>query len=350
MKLGILGGGQLGMMICQAAQKIQVKTIIFSDTSDSPAINFSDNHFISNYDDFEQIDNFINECDYITFEFENIPFETLKYINKKKNVFPSPTINNIVQDRLTEKEFIKSLGIDTVPFLNISKSLMLSKIDEGFFPSILKTRRMGYDGKGQSIINDKKSLINLDQDKYILEKKIKLKQEISVITVRYQDESLFSYLPIDNTHKNQILFKSISPAIIDDNLKDKALSWSKKIIKSLDYIGVICIEFFIDENDKLYVNELAPRVHNSGHLTIESYNISQFESHIRSVCNLKKIKPQIKHPAEMINILGNDIFKYRDTKSNANIFFHDYLKNKPKEGRKMGHLTKIKTKSLPKDF
>ncbi len=175
MKLGILGGGQLGMMICQAAQKIQVKTIIYSDTSDSPAVNFSDSHFISNYDDFEQIDNFINECDYITFEFENIPFETLKYINKKKNVFPRPTINNIIQDRLTEKEFIKSLGIDTVPFLNISKSLMLSKIDEGFFPSILKTRRMGYDGKGQSIINDKKSLINLDQDKYILEKKNKAK-------------------------------------------------------------------------------------------------------------------------------------------------------------------------------
>jgi len=342
MKLGILGGGQLGMMICQAAQKIQVETIVYSDTSDSPAINFSDNHFISNYDDFGQIDNFINKCDYVTFEFENIPFETLKYIDKKKNVFPSPTINNIIQDRLTEKEFINSLDIDTVPFLNISKSLILSEIDKEFFPSILKTRRMGYDGKGQSIISDKKSLINLDQDKYILEKKIKLKQEISVITVRYQDESLFSYLPIDNTHKNQILFKSVSPAMIDDSLRDKALLWSKKIIKSLNYIGVICIEFFIDENNKLYVNELAPRVHNSGHLTIESYNISQFESHIRAVCNLTKVKPQIQYQAEMINILGSDISKYRDAQVKNNNFFHDYFKKEPKEGRKMGHLTKIK--------
>ena len=342
MKLGILGGGQLGMMICQAAQKIQVETIIYSDTSDSPAINFSDNHFISNYDDFGQIDNFINKCDYVTFEFENIPFETLRYIDKKKNVFPRPTINNIIQDRLTEKEFINSLDIDTVPFLNISKSLILSEIDKEFFPSILKTRRMGYDGKGQSIISDIKSLINLDQDKYILEKKIKLKQEISVITVRYQDESLFSYLPIDNTHKNQILFKSVSPAMIDDSLRDKALLWSKKIIKSLNYIGVICIEFFIDENNKLYVNELAPRVHNSGHLTIESYNISQFESHIRAVCNLKKVKPQIQYQAEMINILGSEISKYRDAQVKTNNFFHDYFKKEPKEGRKMGHLTKIK--------
>ena len=342
MKLGILGGGQLGMMLCQAAQQIQIKTIIYSDTTDSPAINFSDNHFISNYDDFAQIDNFINECDYVTFEFENIPFETLKYIDKKKNVFPSPTVNNIIQDRLTEKEFITSLGIDTVPFLNISKDLTPSKIDEGFLPSILKTRRMGYDGKGQSVICDKKSLENLDQDKYILEKKIKLKQEISVITVRYQDESLFSYLPIDNTHKNQILYKSISPAVIDDNLRDKALLWSKKIIKSLNYIGVICVEFFIDENNKLYVNELAPRVHNSGHLTIESYNISQFESHIRAVCNLTKVEPQIQHQAEMTNILGSGISAYRTAKVERNNFFHDYFKNEPKEGRKMGHLTIIK--------
>ena len=156
MKLGILGGGQLGMMICQAAQKIQVKTIIYSDTSDSPAINFSDSHFIFKYDDLKQIDNFINECDYITFEFENIPYETLEELNKLKIVSPKPSINRLVQHRLAEKDFINSLGIDTVPFLNISKNLALSKIEEGFFPSILKTRRMGYDGKGQSIISDKK--------------------------------------------------------------------------------------------------------------------------------------------------------------------------------------------------
>ena len=297
MKLGILGGGQLGMMMCQAARNNNIDTIIYSDFLDSPAVQFSNNHFISDYNDLSKIDEFINECDVITYEFENIPYETLKHINKKLNVFPSPSVNNIIQDRLTEKNFINKLDIDTVPFLEVSDK-KLSKIDEDFFPAILKTRRMGYDGKGQSIINDLRSLTEIEQDTYILEKKIDLKQEISVITVRYQDESLFSYLPIDNTHKDQILFKSISPALINQDLKLKALMWSEKIIKSLDYIGVICVEFFIDKNDKLYVNEIAPRVHNSGHLTIESYNISQFESHVRAVCNLEKIEPKIQNEAE----------------------------------------------------
>ena len=343
MKLGILGGGQLGMMICQAAKKNNINTVIYSDSLDSPAINFSDDHFISNYDDLSRINEFINGCDVITYEFENIPYETLKYINKKLNVFPSPSVNNIIQDRLTEKKFINKLDIDTVPFLELSSKKELSKIDEDFFPAILKTRRMGYDGKGQSIINDFRSLKNIEQDIYILEKKIDLKQEISVITVRYQDESLFSYQPIDNTHKNQILFQSISPALINQDLKLKALMWSEKIIKSLDYIGVICVEFFIDKNNKLYVNEIAPRVHNSGHLTIESYNISQFESHVRAVCNLEKVEPILQNQAEMINILGGDIFKYRDQVVDQNNFFHDYFKNEAKKGRKMGHLTKIKT-------
>ena len=342
MKLGILGGGQLGMMMCQAARNNNIDTIIYSDFLDSPAVHFSNNHFISDYNDLSKIDEFINECDVITYEFENIPYETLKHINKKLKVFPSPSVNNIIQDRLTEKKFVSKLNIDTVPFLEVSGNKKLSKIDEDFFPAILKTRRMGYDGKGQSIINDLKSLTDIEQDTYILEKKIDLKQEISVITVRYQDESLFSYLPIDNTHKNQILFKSISPALINQDLKLKALMWSEKIIKSLDYIGVICVEFFIDKNDKLYVNEIAPRVHNSGHLTIESYNISQFESHVRAVCNLEKIEPKIQNEAEMLNILGSDIFKYRNQVINDNQFFHDYFKNEAKKGRKMGHLTKIK--------
>ena len=342
MKLGILGGGQLGMMMCPAARNNNIDTIIYSAFLDSPAVHFSNNHFISDYNDLSKIDEFINECDVITYEFENIPYETLKHINKKLKVFPSPSVNNIIQDRLTEKNFINKLDIDTVPFLEVSDK-KLSKIDEDFFPAILKTRRMGYDGKGQRIINDLRSLTEIEQDTYILEKKIDLKQEISVITVRYQDESLFSYLPIDNTHKDQILFKSISPALINQDLKLKALMWSEKIIKSLDYIGVICVEFFIDKNDKLYVNEIAPRVHNSGHLTIESYNISQFESHVRAVCNLEKIEPKIQNEAEMLNILGSDIFKYRNHVIKNNQFFHDYFKDEAKKGRKMGHLTKIKS-------
>ena len=341
MKLGILGGGQLGMMMCQAARNNNIDTIIYSDFLDSPAVLFSNNHFISDYNDLSKIDEFINECDVITYEFENIPYETLKHINKKLKVFPSPSVNNIIQDRLTEKNFINKLDIDTVPFLEVSDK-KLSKIDEDFFPAILKTRRMGYDGKGQSIINDLRSLTEIEQDTYILEKKIDLKQEISVITVRYQDESLFSYLPIDNTHKDQILFKSISPAFINQDLKLKALMWSEKIIKSLDYIGVICVEFFIDKNDNLYVNEIAPRVHNSGHLTINAYNVSQFENHVRAVCGLEQIPLEKISDAKMINLIGDEISSYRKiSKLNDNEFFFDYLKKEIKEKRKMGHLTTL---------
>lgn len=341
MKLGILGGGQLGMMMCQAAKNIDIQTIIFSDSEDSPAIKFSDNYHIAPYDDFSKLDLFINESDIITYEFENIPFKTLEYINKKLPVHPSPSINFIIQDRFTEKEFINKLNISTVPYIKVNEKEDILKTSEDFFPAILKTRKMGYDGKGQLIINNKNEIPNIDFNDFILEKKINLKKEISVITVRYQNGNSFSYSPIDNIHQNQILYKSTSPALLDDIMEQKALGWSKKIISALDYIGVICIEFFIDNNEDLYVNEIAPRVHNSGHLTIESYNVSQFESHIRSVCNLNEMIPKMQKRSEMYNVLGEDIISFRKKDEKLNTHFHDYFKQEAKKGRKMGHVTKI---------
>ena len=341
MKLGILGGGQLGMMMCQAAKSIDISTIIYSDSLDSPAINFSDSYFIDKYDNFLKIEEFVNECDVITYEFENIPYETLKYIKSKINVFPSPEVNNIIQDRLSEKNYIDSLKIPVVPFVKINNQSDLDRASNDYFPAILKTRKLGYDGKGQQVINEKKDILEIASGQYILEKKIKLKQEISVITVRYQNGNMYSYTPIDNDHKNQILSKSISPAIISKTIEQKSLEWSKKIISNLDYIGVICIEYFISEEDELFVNEIAPRVHNSGHLTIESYNISQFESHVRAVYNIDSIEPKMMHSSEMVNILGEDIFKYRMKELEQNSYFHDYFKEEAKTGRKMGHITKI---------
>ncbi|MDC0968404.1 5-(carboxyamino)imidazole ribonucleotide synthase [Alphaproteobacteria bacterium] len=341
MKLGILGGGQLGMMMCQAAKSIDISTIIYSDSLDSPAINFSDSHFIDKYDNFLKIEEFVNECDVITYEFENIPYETLKYIKSKINVFPSPEVNNIIQDRLSEKNYIDSLKIPVVPFVKVNNQSDLDSASNDYFPAILKTRKLGYDGKGQQVINEKKDILEIASGQYILEKKIKLKQEISVITVRYQNGNMYSYTPIDNAHKNQILNKSISPAIISKTIEQKSLEWSKKIISNLDYIGVICVEYFISEEDELFVNEIAPRVHNSGHLTIESYNISQFESHVRAVCNIDSIEPKMMHSSEMENILGEDIFKYRMKEFEHNSYFHDYFKEEAKTGRKMGHITKI---------
>ena len=342
MNLGILGGGQLGMMLCQAASKLGVNSHIYTDSDDSPAIQFSNSYVIKSYDDYREIDNFISGCDVITYEFENIPFESLEYINQKLKVHPSPKINFIIQDRLSEKKYVNQLGIPTVPFIEVNSSDEILELPNNYFPGILKTRRMGYDGKGQTVIDNPNQIININDDQYILEKKIDLKKEISVIGVRYIDGTLFTYQPIQNIHQNQILYKSSSPAQIDPKIYDQSIEWSKKIIQSLEYVGVICFEYFIDNNEKLYLNEIAPRVHNSGHLTIESYNISQFESHIRAVCNLNKIAPELINKSEMYNILGEEIEIYRNTSnSSPHEYFHDYFKKQAKAGRKMGHLTKI---------
>ena len=174
-----------------------------------------------------------------------------------------------------------------------------------------------------------------------MEKKINLQQEISIIAVRYKDGTIFTYQPIDNVHKNQILFKSFSPANSEKSIIEEAKNHANNFAEKISYVGTFCLEFFINEEKKLLLNEIAPRVHNSGHLTIESYNVSQFESHIRSICNLEKVKPSLKYKSEMINILGDDIYKYRDRSIKENEYFHDYHKKESKTGRKMGHFTKV---------
>ena len=339
MILGILGGGQLGMLLSKAANKVGIDTFIYSNSKDSPAIKYSQKSLIQPYDDWDSINNFKKTCDVITFEFENIPFETLNYILTSKPVFPSPQINQIIQDRLFEKEFINKLNIKTTDFINLNKN---SEIKDKIFPAMLKTRRMGYDGKGQSVIKSKKDLININYNiPYILEKKINLLKEFSIILTRYQDGKIYTYDPIENVHKDQILHTSKIPASINSEISNLAKEQSGIIANSLDYVGTMCVEYFVDQEERIYVNEIAPRVHNSGHLTLEAYDCSQFESHIRAVCNLEKKEPKKIKNAEMINIIGEEINLYRDEFILENNFFYDYEKIKIKLGRKMGHLTKI---------
>ena len=339
MILGILGGGQLGMLLAQAANKIGIDIFIYSNSDDSPAINYSQKSIIQSYDNLDTLDKFIKECDVITFEFENIPFETLNYILKDKPVFPSPHINQIIQDRLLEKKYINNLNIQTTGFIELNKD---TKVNEEIFPAILKTRRMGYDGKGQSVINSKDDLVNIDMSiPYILEKKINLLKEFSIIITRYQDGKVFTYEPIENVHQEQILHTSKIPASISNEIMNTARKQCEIIANSLNYVGTMCVEYFVDQNEVIYVNEIAPRVHNSGHLTIETYDCSQFESHIRAVCNLPKKEPCKIKNAKMFNIIGEDIKKYRNQSAKEDCFFYDYEKKSIKSGRKMGHLTNI---------
>ena len=343
--LGIIGGGQLGSMLSVAARKLNIKTIIYCDDADAPAQNFCSEFIFGEYNNQKKILQFVDKVDLITYEFENIPFETLNAINKLKPVLPKPSVNRLIQHRLAEKDFINKLNIRTTKYVGVEKKSDIETLGD-FLPGILKTTTMGYDGKGQYPIKKIEDLkeLNIDFSKdYILEKLVKLKKEISVIITRYSNNNFEIYEPIENSHEDQILKYSKIPADISKKILAQSTEWTKTIAEELKYVGTLCVEFFIDKNENLYVNEIAPRVHNSGHLTINAYNISQFENHIRAVCSLEKVPLKKLSNAKMINIIGNQIELYRNNQRlNENEFFFDYLKKEIKDKRKMGHLTTLK--------
>ncbi len=343
-KLGIIGGGQLGSMLAIAAKKLNVKTVVFCDDINGPAKNFCDQFISGNYYDEEKISEFINQVDLVTYEFENIPFDTLNKINKFKTVLPRPSVNRLIQHRLAEKDFVNKLNIRTTRYVSIEKKSDIDTLED-FLPGILKTTTFGYDGKGQYPINSKNelTLLNINFSKgYILEKVVKLKKEISIIITRFSNNKYEIYEPIENIHEDQILKHSKIPAEVNEKICYQSKEWAMLIAEELKYIGTLCVEFFIDRNDNLYVNEIAPRVHNSGHLTINAFNVSQFENHIRAVCGFEQIPLKKISNAKMMNILGDQIIYYRKlNKFSKNEFFFDYLKKEIKEKRKMGHITTL---------
>ena len=341
--LGIIGSGQLGSMLCQAAKKLNIRTVVISDDEQGPAQKYADQFIFAKYDDQQKIKQFTDKADVVTCEFENIPISILKQIEKEKKVLPKPEINRIIQNRKLEKSFVNELGIETTKWSFIEKAEDVTK-NSNLLPGILKTNTLGYDGQGQFVL---KSLADVKKDwcftaDYILEKKVNLKKEISVIITRFIDGETFIYEPIENLHKDQILKHSKIPANINEKIYKQAQNNAKIIADELDYVGSMCVEYFIDQDDNLLVNEIAPRVHNSGHLTINAFNISQFENHIRAVCGLKFEKPKKNSNAEMINILGKEIEEYRSKTFKEDEFFFDYGKKIIKEKRKMGHLTILK--------
>jgi 5-(carboxyamino)imidazole ribonucleotide synthase len=341
--LGIIGGGQLGSMLSLAARKLGIKTIVLCDDIDAPAKNFSDDFIHGKYDDQKRIDEFTSKADIITYEFENIPYETLNMINKTITVLPKPSINRIIQHRLAEKDFINKFNIRTTQYVSIEKKSHIEAV-QNLLPGLLKTTTLGYDGKGQFLLKSIEDVNKLDIDfskSYILEKLVKLKKEISIIITRFGQKKYELYEPIENVHEDQLLKYSAIPANISNKILDQSKLWATQLAEELKYVGTLCVEFFIDRNENLYVNEIAPRVHNSGHLTINAYNISQFENHIRAVCKLEQIPIKKISNAKMINLIGDQITIYRNKKFAKNEFFFDYLKKEIKSKRKMGHLTTL---------
>ena len=348
-KLGIIGGGQLGMFLAKAAKDIHIETHIYSNTNDAPAKLYATKMYYGSFEDSKELINFSKKVDVITYEFENISVQSLKKIKKTKNIFPPINALSIAQNREFEKKFFIKNKISHAKSFFLNKKKDLDNIENKIrFPVILKTSRFGYDGKGQFVVNNlielKKYWQDLNFASCIIEKKINLKKELSVICIRDQSKNIFCYPTFRNIHKNHILFETFSPSGINKKLEKKLINISKKIIKKLNYVGVLTIEFFVDNNNRIYANELAPRVHNSGHITLDNSDVNQFDQHVRAVCGLNLIDKININRGVMRNLIGKEIklissiTKEKRYKSYRIIKRYSYNKKEVKEGRKMGHL------------
>lgn len=348
--IGILGGGQLGMMLAIKARQMGYKIAILEKDKDCPAFLYADYFIEGDYTNTESLDELINISDVITTEFENIPRQSLEYLEKSSKLKPSAKAIIVAQNRLLEKDFFNSIGLSTTRYYRIQVEEDCIKVLDDFFPCILKTSVLGYDGKGQIYVTSHKELLKawhkLKNAECILEKIQIIDKEISVIVARNAKE-LVAYPVIENQHKNGILDISIFPSKVAKSIQMKAIRSAKLIAKVLNYQGVLAVEFFINRDGELLVNEMAPRPHNSGHLTIESFSVSQFEQQLRAICNLKLAKPLIRSHAIMINLLG-DVFlnnienKFLKILSEFNnLELHLYNKKLPNVTRKMGHIVVV---------
>jgi len=345
--IGILGGGQLGRMLAMAAAQLGYHTHIYCPDDNNPAEQVTDRLSRKAYDDQEALAEFASQVDVITYEFENIPVETVEALVETTPVFPSSTVLKVSQDRLSEKDFLNDNGIPTAPYLAVdSLDNLRQATDKLGIPAVLKTRRFGYDGKGQVVIKSADQLEQAFNDlggkQLILEGFIPFTMEISVLVGRGQDGQIKTFVPVENQHKNHILDVSIAPANIQADIAEQATESAKKIVEALDYVGLLAVEYFVSADEpKLRVNEIAPRVHNSGHWTIEACPTSQFEQHIRAVSGLALGDTSLYGRAVMTNLIGDDILKYEELLRDAGANVHHYGKANARPGRKMGHVTRI---------
>ena len=350
--LGMLGGGQLGRMFTIAARNMGYNVIVLEPDTGSPAGQLANKHIIAAYDDSDALEQLSKECDVITTEFENIPAAVLNQLAETKPVHPSASAVEKAQDRIVEKEFILTCGLLPVPYGVInSYSDIATAVKDVTFPAILKTARFGYDGKGQFTINNadevEAAFKETGQVSCVLEQRIDLDCEISVVLGRNQEGESSCFPISENIHKDGILYQSICPANVDDNIITAAQAAAKRIADKLNYVGVLAVEFFVSKQGELLVNEMAPRTHNSGHFTIDACVTSQFEQQVRMVCGLPFGDSTLLSPVVMTNMLG-DLWiskdsdqhsqpKWKNLLDNTASKLHLYGKAEARKGRKMGH-------------
>ncbi|AVT23753.1 5-(carboxyamino)imidazole ribonucleotide synthase [Staphylococcus aureus] len=342
--IGIIGGGQLGKMMAQSAQKMGYKVVVLDPSEDCPCRYVAHEFIQAKYDDEKALNQLGQKCDVITYEFENISAQQLKLLCEKYNIPQGYQAIQLLQDRLTEKETLKSAGTKVVPFISVKESTDIDKAIETLgYPFIVKTRFGGYDGKGQVLINNEKDLQEgfklIETSECIAEKYLNIKKEVS-LTVTRGNNNQITFFPLqENEHRNQILFKTIVPARIDKTAEAK--EQVNKIIQSIHFIGTFTVEFFIDSNNQLYVNEIAPRPHNSGHYSIEACDYSQFDTHILAVTGQSLPNSiELLKPAVMMNLLGKDLdLLENEFNEHPEWHLHIYGKSGRKDSRKMGHMT-----------
>jgi 5-(carboxyamino)imidazole ribonucleotide synthase len=346
--IGILGGGQLARMLSVAASRLGLKTHIYSDEPNAPAFDVAAEATVGSYDNEAALAGFAESVGVVTCEFENVPAKALEIAGRQAPVFPPAKSFATAQDRLVEKDFIGGLGIALAPYAAVDS---LGDLNEGLarvkIPALLKTRRFGYDGKGQVMIHTlcaaQSAWEAIGETPSVLEGVVRFEREVSVIAVRGQDGETRFYDVVENVHEGGVLATSRAPARIADSTVFEARQIAGKIAEALGHVGVLCVEMFQREAEQpgLLVNEIAPRVHNSGHWTIDACPVSQFENHVRAICGWPLGEVGRHSDAVMTNLIGADVEAWEMLTAEPNTAVHLYGKAEPRPGRKMGHVTRL---------
>ena len=348
--IGVFGSGQLGRMFAIEARKMGYRVHTFSPESDTPTGQVADIETSASYDDLDAVRAFAREVDVVTFEFENVPSAAVEAAGQFVDVHPKGEILHTTQNRLREKTFLANSGFPVARFRHIKVIEDLYKgAEEIGLPAILKTAGFGYDGKGQAKVHSvgeiEAAFARMGGLAAVLEEFVEFDKEVSVVCARGQNGDFAHYGVIENEHQSHILDRSFAPASVSEKAVDEAVEITRSIAETLGYVGTLCVEFFLTRDDKLIVNELAPRPHNSGHLTFDACVTSQFEQQLRSVCGLALGSTEFYRPAAMANLLG-DLWAagepdWASLMANPRIKLHLYGKEKARGGRKMGHLTTL---------
>lgn len=345
--IGIIGGGQLGRMLAMAAARLGYRTIILEPQADCPAAQVANRQIIAAYDDAAALAELAAACDVVTYEFENVPVNAATKLAQEVRVSPPPRALEVSQDRLVEKRFLNEAGIGTADFRAIENDADLAAgLSDFGGRGVLKTCRMGYDGKGQRVFRDFDGNVDgifasMGNVPLILESFVPFEREVSVIAARGLDGSLAAYDTAENVHRNGILHTSTVPAAISPETGEAANLAAFAILDALDYVGVIGVELFVLADGSLIANEIAPRVHNSGHWTEAACAISQFEQHIRAITGLPLGDSRRHSDCVMENLIGDDVERVPGLLAEADLVLHLYGKAEARPGRKMGHFTRI---------